>query len=101
MVTRSTPRSLARSAGDQEVERAVGVLRAVDLDKNLLRLERPSGPLTFTKAEDIYDDIIGPLLNKPVVITCARPKGRGKRQLVASDIELAVEGSDLSARAAS
>jgi len=66
-----------------------GTLRAVDLDRNLLRLDMKEQKLTFRKAEDIFDDVVGPMLNKLVTITGTYPR-RGQRFL-ATDMEPTVE----------
>lgn len=94
---------LRKSAGPEQIgssrslqtQQRKGVLRAVDLDFNLLRLDSEGDKLEFTKAEDIMDDVVGPMLNKLVVITGSFPKGRKKFR--ASDIELAAGFEDSSA----
>jgi hypothetical protein len=57
--------------------RYLGTLRAVDLDKNRLRLDMEGKSMNFKKCPDILDDMVGPLLNKHVEITgsCHRRGG--------------------------
>lgn len=67
-----------------------GILRAVDLDNNKLRLDLPGidKVFEFRKGDEILDDMIGPLLNKRVVITGSLKKIRARQVFFASDLEL-------------
>jgi hypothetical protein len=63
-----------------------GVLRAVNLDAKWLRVVQPSGqPLRCRIAGEILDDVIGPMLNRQVVV---RGKWSSKDQFRLEDIEL-------------
>jgi hypothetical protein len=75
-------------AGEQVVVR--GVLRAVHLDKDWLEVTTSDGPfgqgehLRIHEAGDVLDDVVGPMVNKKVVVTAVR---RGSKILY-RDIEV-------------
>jgi hypothetical protein len=73
----------------QEVTKHTGILRAVDLDKNELRLDMDNETLKFKKADDIVDDVVGSLLNKRVVIV-GNYRSNKSSSFLATDIDLAV-----------
>ena len=74
------------SPGPGIQQQLVGVLRAVDLEKDFLNVIDDNGQNTrVTGLGDAMDDVIGPMVNKPVAVQVIR---RGTRlQLI--DIELA------------
>lgn len=50
----------------------VGVLRAVDLDKDFLDVTVDSQAIHVTGLGDAMDDVIGPMVNKPVRVRVLR-----------------------------
>ncbi len=87
MQKRCAPPTAQDEPSDQ-VTQLVGILRAVDLDRNRLRVDAQGSRVEFSKADDILDDAVGPLLNKCVTVT-GRWKPRGRNRLfLAVDIEL-------------
>lgn len=56
-----------------------GTLRAVDLDLKRIRVEHfggASGPVLYLPEDLMFDDVVGPMLNKPVIVTEVRQKGK-------------------------
>lgn len=76
---------------DSGTSELLGILRAVDLDENRLRLDQGGDKEEFNKADDILDDVIGPMLNKRVRITGGYQTRKRRKIFVATDIELAPE----------
>jgi hypothetical protein len=73
---------------DEPETSLTGTLRALDLDKN--RLEIVTDELRRQPCDtpdDFLDDIVGPLVNKRVVVRGRWKNRRGKRQFSAIDIE--------------
>jgi hypothetical protein len=73
--------------GDDEIVTIEGVLRGVHLDQDWLEVatqEFALGHVRIEDAGDALDDVVGPLVNRPVVVTAVR---RGQR-LLYRDIEL-------------
>lgn len=65
----------------------VGVLRALDLDKDWLKVETEDGSqFEVGKLSQAVDDVIGPMVNKRVVVRAIKSK---KGNLRFADIELA------------
>lgn len=54
------------------VEEFVGILRAVDLEKDFLVVIADGPPVRVTGLEDAMDDVIGPMVNKPVKVRVVR-----------------------------
>lgn len=80
-----------RDEGRQELQ-LCGTLRALHLDKNWLELTLPNGvhETCFT-LPDMLDDVVGPLVNKRVIVRGPKThRGRGEHLLV-QEIELAEE----------
>lgn len=71
-------------------ERLIGVLRAVDLDKAMLRLVRGDDECKI-EIPPALDDIVGPLLNKKVLVQAHMPRRR-TQTWIGEDIEFAREG---------
>ncbi len=46
-----------------------GVLRGVDLNNDWLRVDTDDGVKTISQVRETVDDIIGPMVNRPVIIT--------------------------------
>lgn len=46
-----------------------GILRGVDLNNDWLRLDTDKGVATVSKVGEAVDDIIGPMVNRPVIVT--------------------------------
>jgi hypothetical protein len=66
-------------------EEVLGTLRAVDLNKDFLEVDRPDGSaIHIVGLKDTMDDVIGPMVNKQVKVTVVR-SGKTTRL---SDIEL-------------
>jgi hypothetical protein len=62
-----------------DTRRYSGTLRAIDLDMKRIRVERIGGasaPDLVLPADMLFDDVIGPMLNRPVVVTETRHKGK-------------------------
>ncbi|MEW6467020.1 MAG: hypothetical protein AB1434_14140 [Pseudomonadota bacterium] len=65
----------------------VGVLRALDLDKDWLKIETPDGTqVEVNKLSQTVDDVIGPMVNKRVMVRAIRTM---RSDLRFTDIELA------------
>jgi len=62
-----------------------GTLRAVDLNKNWLDVTVDGETLHVIQLRDTVDDVIGPMVNRPVTITVKRT---AKGKLLFEDIEL-------------
>jgi hypothetical protein len=80
-----------KGAEDEELERC-GVLRALHLDKNWLELTLPNGlhEKCYT-LPDMLDDVVGPMVNRKVVVRGPKyRRGRGEGLLV-QEIELVDE----------
>jgi hypothetical protein len=73
------------SAGEQMQEFS-GVLRALDLDSDWLKVDVDSGQVTVKGLSQAVDDVIGPMVNKTVLVKAVRT-GRGELRFV--DIVLA------------
>ena len=70
-----------------EPVRLQGILRAVHLDEDWIEIATTLPPLAhvkFVEAGDALDDVVGPMVNRPVVVTAVR---RGSKHLY-RDIEL-------------
>lgn len=73
------------SAGEERTELR-GVLRALHLDKDWLEVHTEGGSIRVDSLQDAVDDVIGPMVNRPVVIQAIRTDSN-KYKFV--DIELA------------
>lgn len=72
------------ASGEVPVE-LVGVLRALDLDKDWLKVETQDGrQVEVNKLSQAVDDVIGPMVNKRVVVRAIKTK---KGELQFTDIE--------------
>jgi len=80
-----TLRSRRRPFDAHAEEEIVGILRAVDLDRDFLTVSVDDEPLQIVGLEDAMDDIIGPMVNKVVKVRVVRST-RGSRQF--RDIEV-------------
>lgn len=70
-----------------------GTLRALHLDKNWLELALQDGShVTCDTLPEMLDDVVGPMVNRHVLVTGARRQKRGKERLRVSEIELVDEG---------
>jgi hypothetical protein len=86
-IREAIPRDTPNLGGDQSYR---GTLRAVHLDKNWLSVILPDGKqLRFSTPPEMLDDVVGPMVNKQVVVTGG--KRSGKSQPIVSEIELADE----------
>ena len=74
----------------EEREELRGVLRGVNLDKDWLLVDRPNGDQVFLGgAKETIDDVIGPMVNRKVVVQAVKKKQRlGKTVYLFKDIEL-------------
>jgi hypothetical protein len=77
------------TSGEQRLR---GVLRAVNLNTGILQVDRAEGPAKFEITEVLHD-IVGPMLNKPVVVRAYLPRHRTKIP-IAQDIDLDEEADD-------
>lgn len=69
-----------------------GILRAVHLDRHWLALTLENGMhLTCDTVPEMLDDVVGPMVNKQVVVTGPLRKKRGRDRLLVSEIERADE----------
>ena len=74
------------AAEEEEVE-LVGVLRAVDLNKDWLDLLAEDSEISHVSGlAEALDDVIGPMVNRRVVVRALRTKAN---KLLFRDIELA------------
>ena len=73
------------SAGE-EMHEFTGVLRALDLDSDWLKVDVDSGQVTVKGMSQAVDDVIGPMVNKTVLVKAVK-SGRGDLKFV--DIVLA------------
>lgn len=73
------------SAGEQ-MQEFTGVLRALDLDNDWLKVDVDSGQVTVKGLSQAVDDVIGPMVNKTVLVKAVKT-GRGELRFV--DIVLA------------
>ena len=73
------------SAGEQ-MQEFTGVLRALDLDSDWLKVDIDSGQVTVKGLSQAVDDVIGPMVNKSVLVKAVKT-GRGELKFV--DIILA------------
>jgi len=69
-----------------------GVLRALHLDKNWLTLKLEDGTYaTFDTVPEMLDDVVGPMVNKHVLVTGSLKKKRKNVCLLVSEIEVVDE----------
>jgi hypothetical protein len=73
------------SAGEQMHE-FTGVLRALDLDGDWLKVDTDNGQVTVKRLSQAVDDVIGPMVNRSVLVKAVK-NGRGELKFV--DIVLA------------
>jgi len=70
-----------------------GVLRALHLDRNWLTLAlEGGGHLMCDTVPEMLDDVVGPMVNRQVLVSGTLKQKRGKSRLLVSEIEL--EGED-------
>ena len=60
---------VASGATVEEPVSIEGILRGVDLNNDWLRLDTDEGTKTISKVGEPVDDIIGPMVNRPVMVT--------------------------------
>lgn len=69
-----------------------GILRALHLDQDWLELKLEDGtPLRCETVPEMLDDVVGPMVNRLVLVTGHTRKSQGKNRLLASEIELVEE----------
>jgi hypothetical protein len=69
-----------------------GVLRALHLDRNWLTLTLEDGThITCDTVPEMLDDVVGPMVNRHVLVTGPLRQKRGKSRLLVSEIELVDE----------
>ncbi len=54
-----------------EVREYRGILRGVDLNRDWLRIDAASGTVTFQDVGETIDDLIGPMVNRRVIVSAA------------------------------
>ncbi len=62
----------------QEPEEITGILRAAHLDKDWLEISKDGDRIRIERANDAIDDIVGPMMNRPVLVRVVRDAA-GKR----------------------
>ena len=67
-----------------EPEELTGILRAVELNRDWLRLDVGGKTIHISGVRETVDDLIGPLINQPVIVTAIRD---GQNRLRFVDIE--------------
>jgi hypothetical protein len=79
----------------REIEKEVrGVLRALHLDKNWLELMLQRGErVKCDTVHDMLDDVVGPMVNREVIVRGAIRVKHGVSRLFVEEIELADEGT--------
>jgi hypothetical protein len=66
-----------------------GVLRALHLDRNWLTLTLEDGThITCDTVPEMLDDVVGPMVNRHVLVTGPLRQKRGKSRLLVSEMEL-------------
>ena len=66
-----------------------GTLRALHLDRNWLELAlEDGGHIKCNTVPDMLDDVVGPMVNRHVLVTGPLRQKRGKSRLLVSEIEL-------------
>lgn len=68
------------SAGEQ-MQEFTGVLRALDLDSDWLKVDVDNGQVTVKGLSQAVDDVIGPMVNKTVLVKAVKT-GRGELRFV-------------------
>lgn len=64
-----------------------GILRAVHLDNKWLEISKPDGShRRFITKDDVLDDVVGPMVNRPVLVRAHSSSKTGALHL--DDIEL-------------
>lgn len=71
-------KGLRPAPSDASVEQLRGTLRGVQLDDDWLDVATPQGTYRIVGASDAVDDVVGPLVNKPVIVEVLR---RGDRRV--------------------
>jgi hypothetical protein len=74
------PRPLKASEESVEIR---GILRGVHLDKDWLEVQarEPNvGTIHIDKAGDVLDDVVGPMVNRPVIVRAVRRRGKFEYQ---------------------
>lgn len=84
-IKRESPKA-DESAGEQ-MQEFTGALRALDLDGDWLKVEVDSGQVTVKGLSQAVDDVIGPMVNKRVLVKAVKTK-RGELKFV--DITLSI-----------
>jgi hypothetical protein len=74
------------ATADEVPEEMRGILRAVHLDKDWLEIAVASVPIHIVGLQDAVDDVIGPMVNRSVVVRVVRT---AQNKLKFKDIELA------------
>lgn len=73
-------------------EKLRGVLRALHLDQNWLELTKKDGVREkCDTVHDMLDDVVGPMVNRKVIVSGPIRHRRGKRRLLVEEIEMAEE----------
>jgi hypothetical protein len=70
-------KALRPAAPDEAPEHVRGTLRGVQLDDDWLDVSTPTGTVHIVGASEAVDDVVGPLVNKPVIVEVVR---RGDRR---------------------
>lgn len=83
LINRALAEQRSSTERDEKIVEVKGLLRAVDLDNDTLKLESEGKSVIVDGAGDTIDDIIGPLVNRDVVV---KAKRSGVRKLVYLDI---------------
>lgn len=76
----------ADEAAGEQMHEFTGILRALDLDSDWLKFDVDSGQVTVKGLSQAVDDVIGPMVNKTVVVKAVKTR-RGELKFV--DIVLA------------
>jgi hypothetical protein len=69
-----------------EVETLAGVLRALHLDRDWIEIAGSAEPIKVHGIRDALEDVVGPMVNRPVIVTARRKKGSKRYRFV--DIEI-------------
>lgn len=80
---RQTPLEAAAEGTNEELR---GVLRAVHLDRDWLEVVVANQPIRISELQDAVDDVIGPMVNRSVIVRAVRT---AQNKLKFLDIELA------------
>lgn len=88
--------ALPRKKEDEQKPRVelTGILRALHLDRNwLVLIEKDGKPVKCDTVHDMLDDVVGPMVNREVIVSGPMRMRSGLEKLLVEEIEVADEPS--------